>query len=493
MSLIFDADKFEVITVTEEGRTVRFRAFENIPYCERPADEKQQRLSVYVPEEYYAGRTINRYDINSAPVFFPNSVGGYMPGPQERPGEDMFRHETNASLFALIKGYVVVSPGVRGRGMKDRDGKNIGIAPAHIVDLKAAVRYLKANADRIPGNMEHIISNGTSAGGAISSLLGATGSHPDYEPYLKEIGAADADDSIFAASCYCPITNLDHADMAYEWEFNGLNDYHGVRMEEPGPGEHEPHFISVAGDMSTEQVKMSGELKSLFIDYLNGLGLKDKSGKKLTLDDNGNGSFKDYIADRIATSANDELDRVRAGRTDSCVGRKYVAVRNMTDNTRLEPADVKAVAIENEKVTGVDFDAFVEHRTRMKVTPAFDGIPVGTPENELFGTADVPARHFTGFSMAHDEAAANLADETQVRLMNPMNYVDDERALKARHYRIRHGAVDRDTSLAISEMLALKLAGAGVDTDIEHPWGIPHAGDYDLDGLFAWIDGICKE
>ena len=80
----------------------------------------------------------------------------------------------------------------------------------------------------------------------------------------------------------------------------------------------------------------------------------------------------------------------------------------------------------------------------------------------------------------------------RVRLMNPMNYVDDERALKARHYRIRHGAVDRDTSLAISEMLALKLAGAGVDTDIEHPWGIPHAGDYDLDGLFAWIDGICK-
>ena len=29
----------------------------------------------------------------------------------------------------------------------------------------------------------------------------------------------------FAVSAYCPITDLDHADMAYEWQFNGVNDY----------------------------------------------------------------------------------------------------------------------------------------------------------------------------------------------------------------------------------------------------------------------------
>src|SRR5271165_5706702 len=45
------------------------------------------------------------------------------------------------------------------------------------------------------------------------------------ETYLKAIGAADERDDIFAASCYCPITNLDHADMAYEWMFHGLNQY----------------------------------------------------------------------------------------------------------------------------------------------------------------------------------------------------------------------------------------------------------------------------
>ena len=25
---------------------------------------------------------------------------------------------------------------------------------------------------------------------------------------------------------YCPITNLENADMAYEWIFNGVNEYH---------------------------------------------------------------------------------------------------------------------------------------------------------------------------------------------------------------------------------------------------------------------------
>lgn len=222
MSLVFDEKNFTVKTLVREGKTLTYRAFEHIPYCERPMDAIQT-LSLYVPETFYEGKYINGYTLETAPIFFPNTVGGYMPGPEEEPGEN-FMHETNAAFYALLHGYVVCSSGVRGRGMKDSEGKNIGCAPAHIVDLKAAVRYLKANADRIPGNTERIISNGTSAGGAISALLGASGNHPDYTEYLNAIGAAEADDSVFASSCYCPITNLDHADMAYEWEFNGLFD-----------------------------------------------------------------------------------------------------------------------------------------------------------------------------------------------------------------------------------------------------------------------------
>ena len=52
---------------------------------------------------------------------------------------------------------------------------------------------------------------------ALASLLGATGNHPAYAPLLKAMGAADERDDVFASVCYCPITDLDHADMAYEW------------------------------------------------------------------------------------------------------------------------------------------------------------------------------------------------------------------------------------------------------------------------------------
>ena len=76
--------------------------------------------------------------------------------------------------------------------------------------------------------------------------------------------------------------------------------------------------------------------------------------------------------------------------------------------------------------------------------------------------------------------------------MNPMNYIDDDQATTARHYRIRHGSVDRDTSLAISAMLTAKLRMSGVNAELQYPWGVPHSGDYDLPELFAWIDSICK-
>lgn len=95
-----------------------------------------------------------------------------MPGAPEKPGINKFINKPNATFYALLHGYIVVSPGARGRGLKDKNGKFTGTAPACIVDLKASVRYLHHNKDIIPGNVEKIISNCTSAGGALSALLG---------------------------------------------------------------------------------------------------------------------------------------------------------------------------------------------------------------------------------------------------------------------------------------------------------------------------------
>lgn len=60
----------------------------------------------------------------------------------------------NAMLVALSKGYVVAAPGARGRTTQAADGTYTGKAPALIVDIKAAVRYLRHNAGKLPGDTE---------------------------------------------------------------------------------------------------------------------------------------------------------------------------------------------------------------------------------------------------------------------------------------------------------------------------------------------------
>ena len=54
--------------------------------------------------------------------------------------------------MALSKGYVVASAGARGRTTKNNEGMYTGKVPAAIVDLKAAIRYLKFNDKKMPGD-----------------------------------------------------------------------------------------------------------------------------------------------------------------------------------------------------------------------------------------------------------------------------------------------------------------------------------------------------
>ena len=74
--------------------------------------------------------------------------------------------------------------------------------------------------------------------------------------------------------------------------------------------------------------------------------------------------------------------------------------------------------------------------------------------------------------------------------MNPLYYISEKTV--PQHWRIRVGTNDRDTSHAIAAILAAKLQNSGKNVDMAMPWGVPHSGAYDLDELFAWMDGIVK-
>lgn len=464
--LDFNPDKYRVDAAEVNGESVIYRAYENIVYVKNPVDVKYQCLNYYVPIEYYEGKSIDAYNSKSAPIFFPNNVGGYMPAEPGTVAVDQRTEKANAALVALSKGYVVAYPGARGRTLQDESGKYYGKAPADIVDLKAAIRYLKYNDEAMPGDARKIISNGTSAGGAMSTLLGGTGNNADYVPYLKELGAADASDDIFAVSAYCPITDLDHVDAAYEWQFNGAKEYKKMMVSQMTDYRVERKMVE--GKLTDDEIAVSDKLKSLYPAYINSLELKDKNGNILTLDENGEGTFKEYLISFIIASAQKALN----------------------DGADLSLFDW--LTVENKKVITMDFAKFVKYTQRMKLPPAFDGLKLENAENSLFGTETENAKHFTQFAFENSNVKGNIANNEVVKLMSPMYYICRDSSQIAKCWRIRHGTVDKDGSLATPIVLATKLQNLGYNVDLALPWEMPHSGDYDLNELFDWIVQICQ-
>ena len=326
--------------------------------------------------------------------------------------------------------------------------------------------YLHFNDARMPGNAGKIISNGTSAGGALSALLGASGDNPDYLPYLKALGAAPASTSVYAVSSYCPITNLDHADAAYEWQFNGVNNFQTMQFSRDASGQMVRSMVN--GTLPSDQIAVSSALKPQFATYLNSLNLKN-SDQPLTLDASGNGSFKAFVASWMAQSAQKALD----------------SGTDLSKTTYL--------TIQNGKVTAVDFDAYALAVGRQKTPTAFDGLSLNTGENQLFGTSTVDNQHFTVFGKANSKVGGTLADPQTVKLMNPLNYIATSGTTTAQHWRIRHGTADKDTSLAIPTILATKLQNSGYNVDFWMPWNQGHGGDYDLSSLFDWADSVATK
>nr|WP_315520585.1 subtype B tannase [uncultured Campylobacter sp.] len=456
--LKFDENKFELKSVQVGERTLKFRAYEGIVYVAKPTSDYEV-LNFYVPE--------GKFDDKTTAIFMPNGIGGYMSAKPQKP--EIQNKKPNATLEALLRGYVVASVGARGRTLKDGE-KFIGKAPAAIVDLKAAVRYLKFNDKFMPGDANKIISNGTSAGGAMSALLGVSANAKEYEPYLEELGAANADDQIYAASAYCPVTNLEHEDEAYEWMFGALDKFERIDFSsfDASSFNDRSKKPQITGELNATQKQLSRELKSKFPAYLNSLNLKDAKGHALSLDENGEGSFKEYI--------------------NALISKAFTATKS-SDKNMLTP---KFITLDTQGCSlgyTFKFEDFIASLKRAKAVVAFDGLALENPENDLFGDSKTPAKHFTKF--AKERSVGEMADEKIIKMMNAMNYTANKNG--AKFYRIRQGTNDTDLALAVPAMLALSLKNAGKEVDFEAVWGQGHGGDYDLDELFAWIKRVSEK
>lgn len=478
ISLAFDAKNYESMSTTVDNKEIKYRAFEYIPYVANPIDIDQQYMNIYVPEEYFNNGTINGYNTQTAPIFMPNAVGGYMPSQAMTP--KMENGKPNSVLYALSRGYVVASPATRGRTNKASDGNFIGKAPAVIVDLQAATAYLHANDSAMPGNANRIITNGTSAGGAVSLLQGAAGNSSDFQPYLQALGAATAATNVYAVSAYAPITNLDAADMAYEWSYKGITSFNKVTM-----GQGELPQANVVGNaappqrtmqrvnLNADDIAYSNLLSEHFPEYVNNLQLHDSMGRVLKLDKNGNGTFKNYVKAFIIDAAN----KAQAKGTD--LSKHTYLVRDNKTGT----------------IKDINWEAYNHFVSRSKAPGAFDSRSNDTGENSLFGTSTTDNNHFTITAALHDTTTNQdvyVENAKIVTMMNPMNYLGSPAATNAQFYRIRYGTADSNTSVAIPLIVGTRAQNLGYQVDMATPFDVDHSGDYNLDELFNWMDNIVK-
>ncbi|HOW86580.1 MAG TPA: subtype B tannase [Candidatus Aminicenantes bacterium] len=466
--LLFPKDDFTVETRTvktsagEKKVTVRF--YRHIPYVANPVDRDYQSLDVIVPIKVDEAAV----DAANAPILLTIGVGGYMSvnnarsagggpagggapgrGGQGGPAGAAARLSGNADL-ALAAGCVVVSPGCRGRDNRAADGKYFGKAPAAIVDLKAAVRYIRHNTGVMPGNPGRIVSTGVSAGGALSALLGASGNSRLYDADLEKIGAADADDSIFASACFCPITDLDHADMAYEWMYGAVPTRSGSLVDQ----------------------ELSRQLKAQFAEYQAALNLRGKEGFGIITADNYAGYLLRYY---LIPSANRFL-------------------RGLTDEKR------RGYLARNPWITWTDegaafaFADYTARVGRMKGLPAFDDLAMAQPEPGLFGTATADARHFTDFSLrqASGDKTARIDGglRTVVNMMNAMYFIGRGNGGCARYWWLRQGAADNHTSQTVIANLAVSLENRGKDVNARLYWDAGHGANEDPEDFIAWIGAV---
>jgi hypothetical protein len=307
------------------------------------------------------------------------------------------------------------------------------------------VRYVKSNKGVIPGNTDWIISNGTSAGGGLSSLLAASGDSDLYTSYLKDLGAADASDAIFGCAAFCPITDLEHADMAYEWQFGA---------------------VPVSG--STVDQTLSKQLAGAFTAYQAGLSLQGLNDfGALTADKYGDYLLKTYLVPAATTylAALSDADR-----------QTYLA-----KNTFITWANSAA---------SFSFADYNVHCGRMKGLPAFDTFDMSAAENIEFGNETTNARHFTDFSLQHEKGSSAKLDSDlpdKINMMNPMFFIANKNAGAAGNYWIRYGTSDANTSLPVIANLAAGMATVGKNVNSLMYWDAGHGANQDAGDFIKWV------
>ncbi len=502
-----------------------------IDYCTNKRETDYQTLSIFVPGEYFSSeknendfytcviddtKSVKNYDAITAPIVMPVETPGYSAM------KALTEYSSEAKEYTN-EGFIYVYAGCRGR----EHG-----APLGVVDLKAAVRYIKYNETVIPGDIKKIFTFGMSGGGAQSALMGITGDSVLYDEYLDDIGAVkNVSDAVFGSMCWCPITSLDSADMAYEWNM-------GISRS----------------DLTEEEEIISKNLARQYVDYINNLQLKDFEGNYLTLDYDdemcNKGSYYSYVKLAVENSLNSFLQtttfpyeyknsrgnfNMRGQIKDERENVDMSKRNNRDDENNKENSEIPIEEIDNiqrnnmeglslsgtyetvkdyiaalnqnvewvkydEKTNTATITNLYEFSKNVKVASknlgAFDDLNKTQGENILFGYGDGQGSHFDKYlgeaikdTEYENDFSSDLSKidflgntvEDRINMYSPLYYLlpvskGYNTSNVAPYFRIRTGAWQSDTSVTTEINLGLSLSQYKnvKDVDFEMVWGVGH-------------------
>ncbi len=469
-----------------------------IGYCEKPADEQYEQLTVFVPGAYLdasdngdgtytckvsENSEINGYSAKSAPILMPIETPGYAAAKALTDEILTMRQGIFEQLCDYIsQGFVLVLSGCRGISES---------APTGVNDLKAAIRYLRYTDDVLAGDAECIFVYGMSGGGAQAAILGASGDSELYEPYLEAIGAVQGvSDAVAGVMAWCPVTNLDTANAEYEWMMG-----------------------CTRPERSDELNAISDKLARAYAAYVNQAGFTDEDGKPLTLTESkeGNyqaGSYYDYVKGVIETALHHYL-------TDT--GFNDITAQDYIDSLNTDK-DWVIYDKNTNTATITSVADFANHcKTASDPPVAFDGLQ---GKNALFGNGEGECSHFDRIladilTELNSEYAADFASdlakadsfgntvETRVNMYSPLYYLMKNRkgygtSNIAKHWRIRSGIEQKTNSLTteINLALALKSCDKVSIVDFETVWAQNHTeaerSGNSTENFIKWVNTCMK-
>ena len=508
-----------------------------VTYCANPASTTYETLGIYVPGEYMTctqGSSTYSCSINTsgkkgsytalnAPFVMPINTSGY--SAQKAPTSYSY---STVSTF-LAEGLIYVYAGCRGRyeGSETSDSYYSG-APWGVTDLKAAIRFLRYNSDLIPGDLDRFYTFGHSGGGAQSCLMGVTGNSDLYNDYLEKIGAAMEDangneikDNIKGSQCWCPITNLDTADAAYEWNM----------------GQYASSGTRASGTFTKS---LSDDLTAKYVEYVNNLKLKDPDGNELTLTSTNEGTYYNYLKSVIEESLNNFLADTTFPYTPSSSSggpgggppslRHLETYETAADYISSLNSDEEWIIYDsstgNYSISSIE--TFVNHcKSATKDVGAFDDLSKSQAENKLFGISySTYTKHFDSImanlltdksstyssltnwdssyptDYTNDLSVTDTLGKTikeRVNMYNPMYYLHSyydgyQSSDVADYFRINTGITQGDTSSVVEMNLFLALTNYGKNVVFTTVWEKGHteaerSGDAE-DNFISWIAQI---